>query len=67
MAKLRSKKVCTKIMTILNDQIGILNYHQQKKKMLDDGWKAIENLETNTESTNQNHWPKKYGKTRGVE
>ena len=39
-----------------NDQIGAQT--SPTKRMLDQWWKAIENLETNTESTNKNHWQK---------
>ena len=41
----------------------VLQNITNKNKMLDMRRKANENSETNIESTNQNHWQKKYGET----
>ena len=41
----------------------VLQNISSNKKMLDRRRKATENLQANTESTNQNHCQKKYGET----
>ena len=66
MPKLKNQKICTKIMSILQQSDWFSKTSPTKNK----GWserEASEKLETNTESTNQNHWQKKYGETRAAE
>ena len=64
-AKTKNKKVCSKIMRILQWSHWC-SKTSLTKKMIDQGRKKYHNLQTNTEDTNQNHWQKKYGKTCAV-
>ena len=52
--KLKTKQFCTKIMSVSHWS----KTSPIKTKMVDRLREAIENLEANTESTNQNHWQK---------
>ena len=54
-ANKKNKKVCTKVMSNLKWSNWCFET-SSTKKMLDQWRKAIENVETNTESTNQSHW-----------
>ena len=56
----KNRKVCTKIMSML--QWSESDWCAKTSPTKKNAWsirKTIENLETNTESTNQNHWQKK--------